>query len=129
MPQMWQTAATDGTIEKLAELMNQQQWELLGVSVCNDTEAWKYFIAVASNKDLDGQPGSVHGSDFHLGDLLRQRNKPVHSRIGATNCHRVASQLPGMNTALPQTLRFISMLIRKMPSMKFGYRLLKNNQT
>lgn len=54
VPQMWQMAATDGTIPKLAALMNQQPMGLLGISVCNDTEEWKYFIAVASNKDIDG---------------------------------------------------------------------------
>lgn len=53
VPQMWQTAATDGTIQKLAELMDQQPMGLLGVSVCNDTEEWKYLIAVSSTKDID----------------------------------------------------------------------------
>lgn len=33
--------------------MDQQPMGMLGVSVCNDTEAWKYFIAVASTKSID----------------------------------------------------------------------------
>lgn len=53
VPQMWQKATTDGTIPKLAALMDQQPMGLLGGSVCNDTEDWKYFIAVASTKDVD----------------------------------------------------------------------------
>lgn len=53
VPQMWQKAATDGTIHKLAAMMDHQPMGLLGVSVCNNTEEWKYFIAVASTQDID----------------------------------------------------------------------------
>lgn len=48
VPQMWQKAAMDGTIAKLAPMMNSQPMGLLGVSACNNTEEWKYFIAVSS---------------------------------------------------------------------------------
>lgn len=54
VPKMWEAAATDGTIPKLAELMNTPIKGLLGVSICNDEEAWRYFIAVASTKEGDG---------------------------------------------------------------------------
>lgn len=53
VPQMWQTAAMNGTIEKLASLMNDQPMGVLGVSVCNDKEDWRYFIAVSSSADVD----------------------------------------------------------------------------
>ncbi|MEL7662105.1 AraC family transcriptional regulator [Acetobacterium wieringae] len=53
VPQMWQKAATDGTIPKLAAMMDHQPMGLLGVSVCNNAEEWKYFIAVASTQDID----------------------------------------------------------------------------
>lgn len=53
VPQMWGKAATDGTIERLASMMNGQPMGLLGVSTCNDKEDWKYFIAVASSADID----------------------------------------------------------------------------
>lgn len=53
VPQMWQKAATDGTIPKLAAMMNGQPAGLLGVSACNDDEEWKYFIAVSSSKPID----------------------------------------------------------------------------
>ncbi|WP_303869276.1 AraC family transcriptional regulator [Acetobacterium wieringae] len=53
VPQMWQKAATDGTISKLASMMDHQPMGLLGVSVCNNAEEWKYFIAVASTQDID----------------------------------------------------------------------------
>lgn len=49
VPQMWQKASTDGTIPKLAGMMNGEPVGLLGVSACNEAEDWKYFIAVASN--------------------------------------------------------------------------------
>ena len=51
VPNMWQEAATNGTIEKLAQMMNMEPMGLLGVSVCNDEEQWKYFIAVASSNE------------------------------------------------------------------------------
>lgn len=53
VPQMWGQAAMDGTIAKLCTLMDSEPMGMLGVSVCSDTEAWKYFIAAASAKEVD----------------------------------------------------------------------------
>ena len=46
VPTMWQEAAANGTIQKLAGMMDTPPMGLLGVSICNDEEAWRYFIAV-----------------------------------------------------------------------------------
>lgn len=54
VPQMWQKAAADGTIENLAKLMNSQPMGLLGVSACHDKEEWRYYIAVSSTIPSDG---------------------------------------------------------------------------
>ena len=48
VPGMWENAAINGTIQKLASMMNTPPMGLLGVSACNDEEQWKYFIAVSS---------------------------------------------------------------------------------
>lgn len=53
VPAMWQRASTDGTIPKLAGMMDGQPMGLLGISVCNDLEEWKYFIAVTSSQPVD----------------------------------------------------------------------------
>lgn len=53
VPNMWGKAAGDGTIQKLAGMMDSQPMGLLGVSACNDGEEWKYFIAVASSQTDD----------------------------------------------------------------------------
>lgn len=53
VPNMWGKAAGDGTIQKLAGMMDSQPMGLLGVSACNDEEEWKYFIAVASTQKND----------------------------------------------------------------------------
>lgn len=53
VPQMWQDAVINGTIQRLAELMDAPPRGLLGISACNDTEQWKYFIAVSSAKMAD----------------------------------------------------------------------------
>lgn len=53
VPQMWQKASMDGTIPKLAKMMNTELMGLLGVSACGDVDDWKYFIAVASHDFID----------------------------------------------------------------------------
>lgn len=51
VPGLWQKASTDGTIQKLAGLMDTPPMGLLGVSACGEEEDWKYFIAVSSTKE------------------------------------------------------------------------------
>ena len=51
VPMFWGRAAMDGTIPRLAEMMNTETKGLLGVSTCNNAEDWKYYIAVASTFD------------------------------------------------------------------------------
>ncbi len=53
VPAMWGQAAQNGTIEKLATLMDGDLKGLLGVSSCNEEADWKYYIAVASNQVVD----------------------------------------------------------------------------
>lgn len=53
VPKMWQDAAMDGTIEKLAGFMDDFPKGILGVSACNNEEQWNYFIAVASTRDTE----------------------------------------------------------------------------
>ncbi len=53
VPTMWQEASVNGTIQKLAGMMDRPPMGLLGVSACNDEEQWKYFIAVSSTKEND----------------------------------------------------------------------------
>ena len=54
VPKMWQDAAVDGTIPKLAGMMDTPVKGVLGVSAFNSDEEWKYFIAVASSMTADG---------------------------------------------------------------------------
>lgn len=51
VPNLWQEASQNGTVEKLAQMMDHEPMGLLGISVCNDKEPWRYFIAVASSKE------------------------------------------------------------------------------
>lgn len=50
VPKMWQDAVENGTLQKLAEMTDVPSMGLLGVTVCNDEEQWRYFIAVPSTK-------------------------------------------------------------------------------
>lgn len=50
VPNMWSKAAEEGTVERLAHMMDAPPWGLLGVSVCDDQEQWRYYIAVSSAK-------------------------------------------------------------------------------
>jgi len=52
VPAMWQKAVEDGTLERLAGLMEAPG--VLGLSVCGDGESWRYFIAVASSRPAEG---------------------------------------------------------------------------
>lgn len=51
VPGMWEKVAGDGTLQKLAGMMDSQPMGILGVSACNDEEEWRYYIAVASTQD------------------------------------------------------------------------------
>ena len=50
VPKLWQGAAANGTIQKLAEMMDTPPMGLLGVSACNDAEQWKYLIAISTTQ-------------------------------------------------------------------------------
>ncbi|HBG8469353.1 DNA-binding transcriptional regulator SoxS [Clostridioides difficile] len=53
VPQMWQKVALDGTLQKLIPMMDSQPQGVLGISICNNSEKWKYFISVSSTKSID----------------------------------------------------------------------------
>ena len=50
IPRKWQEIVMNGTLQKLTGLMDTQPMGVLGVSTCNDTEPWRYYIAVASSQ-------------------------------------------------------------------------------
>ncbi len=54
IPSKWQEVSENGTLQKLAGMMNMAPMGVLGVSTCNDSEEWRYYIAVASSKESDG---------------------------------------------------------------------------
>ena len=54
IPAKWQEVSTDGTLQKLVGMMNAKPVGVLGISTFNDTEPWKYYIAVASSDDKGG---------------------------------------------------------------------------
>lgn len=50
---MWSTAAMNGTIPKLAAIMEGMPMGMLGVSSCNESDNWRYYIAVASSQPIE----------------------------------------------------------------------------
>lgn len=52
IPQKWQEVSMDGTLQKLAGMMETPG--VLGVSTCNDTEPWRYYIAVSTSREKNG---------------------------------------------------------------------------
>ena len=50
IPRKWQEIVMNGTLRKLTGLMDTQPMGVLGVSTCNDTEPWRYYIAVSSSQ-------------------------------------------------------------------------------
>ncbi|RUT53257.1 helix-turn-helix domain protein [Clostridium botulinum] len=52
VPKMWNTAVMNGTIPRLASMMEGMPMGLLGVSSCNELDNWRYYIAVASSQPI-----------------------------------------------------------------------------
>lgn len=48
VPGMWQEAVMNGTLQKLAGMMDAEPKAILGISVCDDEDQWSYYIAAAS---------------------------------------------------------------------------------
>lgn len=53
VPKMWGTAAMNGTIQKLSTMMDGVPMGMLGVSSCNESNNWKYYIGVSSTHIID----------------------------------------------------------------------------
>ena len=50
IPTKWQEISADGTLQKLIGMMDTPPKGVLGVSICNDTEPWRYYIAVSTSQ-------------------------------------------------------------------------------
>lgn len=53
VPKMWNAASMNGTIPRLASMMDANPKGLLGVSACNELNDWRYYIAVASTQTIE----------------------------------------------------------------------------
>lgn len=53
IPSKWEEISVNGTLQKLLGMMDTPPMGVLGVSTCNDTEPWKYYIAVSTSKEKD----------------------------------------------------------------------------
>lgn len=53
IPAKWGEIAADGTLQRLIGMMDTQPMGVLGISTCNDTEPWRYYIAVSSSQSAD----------------------------------------------------------------------------
>lgn len=51
IPSKWQEIATNGTLQRLTQMMNAQPMGILGISTCNDEEEWRYYIAVSTSME------------------------------------------------------------------------------
>ena len=48
IPPKWQEISMNGTLQRLIGMMDTPLKGVLGVSTCNDTEPWRYYIAVST---------------------------------------------------------------------------------
>lgn len=53
IPSKWQEVSVNGTLQKLISMMDTPPMGVLGVSTCNDTEPWRYYIAVAYSREKE----------------------------------------------------------------------------
>ena len=54
VPEKWNAAINDGTVEKLLTLANGEPKGILGVCIGGYNDSWKYYIAASSSKKEDG---------------------------------------------------------------------------
>ena len=54
IPAKWGEISADGTLQRLIGMMDTPPMGVLGVSTCNDTEPWRYYIAVSSSQAAGG---------------------------------------------------------------------------
>lgn len=64
VPQMWQKATMDGTLQRFPMMMDSEPKGILGASVCGCSDDWKYFIAVASTQPVDNGLEEYHVPAF-----------------------------------------------------------------
>ncbi len=60
VPPMWQKAAMDGTIQKLASMMNHAPMGILGVCAFLEDGQGRYYIAVSTDAPLEGNLEECH---------------------------------------------------------------------
>ncbi len=51
IPSKWQEVSVNGALQKLLSMMDTLPMGVLGVSICNDREPWRYYIAVPSSQE------------------------------------------------------------------------------
>ncbi len=51
IPPKWQEISADGTLQRLIRMMDTPPMGVLGVSSCNSTEQWRYYIAVSTSQE------------------------------------------------------------------------------
>lgn len=49
IPPKWQEISVNGTLQRLVGMMDTPPMGVLGISTCNDTEPWRYYIAVSTS--------------------------------------------------------------------------------
>lgn len=54
IPPKWQEISMNGTLQRLIGMMDAEPMGVLGVSVCNSEEPWRYYIAVSTSKEGEG---------------------------------------------------------------------------
>ena len=53
IPAKWQEISANGTLQRLIRMMDTPPMGVLGVSTCNDTEPWWYYIAVSTSQETN----------------------------------------------------------------------------
>ncbi len=54
LPKLWERVAADGTLQRLAGMMDTQPMGILGVCDCPNSGEWRYYVAAASSQDGEG---------------------------------------------------------------------------
>lgn len=73
VPAMWGKAATDGTVPRLAQMMDSEPKGILGVSACMGEDQWALLYFRCQHPAGSGGDDGVYGACMYLGHFSRLR--------------------------------------------------------
>ena len=122
IPLFWEKCLSNGTIEKLCGIMDENRKGVFGISKCVCDEGWKYYIAVFAGGSCEGlrrwtfRP--AHGLCLTAAAKAPKPYRILKKGFLPNGCHH-----PDTSMTSGPTWNFIYLRTRKTPFSRYGYPL------